>query len=124
MYYCLNIVTEHKNYPAAVLIRSVEPISGLNQKVKTDGPGKLCKAFKIDKGLNNTPAFGNQAKLWIEDHGLSLFQAKVSNTCALYTHNCAIATFILVYAQYFSPFQRFPLPVTCRSFSLKGEVRQ
>lgn len=26
MYYCLNIVTEQKNYPAAVLIRAIQPI--------------------------------------------------------------------------------------------------
>jgi len=67
MYYCLNIVTEHKSYPAAVLIRAVEPISGFKTKIKTDGPGKLCREFKIDKTLNGSPAFGKNCKLWIED---------------------------------------------------------
>lgn len=69
MYYCLNIVTEHKSYPAAVLLRSVKVISGLNLKIKTDGPGKLCCALKIDKSLNGSPAFGQKAKLWLEDRG-------------------------------------------------------
>lgn len=69
MYYCLNIVTQRRDYPAAVLIRAVEPISGLKPKIKTDGPGKLCQAFKIDKTLNNTPAFTQSTKLWIEDQG-------------------------------------------------------
>jgi len=69
MYYCLNIVTEHKSYPAAVLIRGLEPVSGLRSNVKTNGPGKLCREFKIDKNLNRTPAFGPKAKLWIEDSG-------------------------------------------------------
>jgi DNA-3-methyladenine glycosylase len=50
MYYCLNIVTEKKNFPAAVLIRALEPIAGI--KKLTNGPGKLCQAFKIDKKLN------------------------------------------------------------------------
>ncbi|EKE21915.1 MAG: hypothetical protein ACD_7C00095G0001 [uncultured bacterium] len=29
-YNCLNIVTEEKNYPAAVLIRAVEPLEGIS----------------------------------------------------------------------------------------------
>ena len=69
MYYCLNVVTEGKDYPAAVLIRGVKPLSGLKANVKTDGPGKLCRAFKIDKTLNGTAAFGTKAALWIEDRG-------------------------------------------------------
>lgn len=68
MYYCFNIVTEKKDFPSAILIRSVEPIQGikkmyqnrsislsqypkLNTKL-TNGPGKFCQAFKIDKKLN------------------------------------------------------------------------
>lgn len=50
MYYCLNIVTEKKGYPAAVLIRGVK-IDGVDYS-KTNGPGKLCKFLKIDKKLN------------------------------------------------------------------------
>jgi len=49
MYYCFNIVTEAKDFPAAVLIRAAEP---LNFSKATNGPGKLCRAFKIDKKLN------------------------------------------------------------------------
>ncbi|MBN1326130.1 DNA-3-methyladenine glycosylase [Candidatus Falkowbacteria bacterium] len=50
MYHCLNIVTEKKDFPAAILIRALEPIK--NIKTKTNGPGKLCRAFKISKNLN------------------------------------------------------------------------
>lgn len=50
MYYCLNAVTRPKNLGEAVLIRAVEPLKGL--KGKTDGPGKLCRAFGIDRSLN------------------------------------------------------------------------
>jgi len=49
MYYCFNIVTEAKDFPAAVLIRAAEP---LNFSKATNGPAKLCRAFKIDKKLN------------------------------------------------------------------------
>ncbi|BDU49922.1 DNA-3-methyladenine glycosylase [Haliovirga abyssi] len=64
MYYCLNIVTAKEDKPEAVLIRAVEPISGLeyikeNRKIKstkieelTNGPGKLCKALNINKSLD------------------------------------------------------------------------
>lgn len=66
MYYCLNIVANKENIPHCVLIRAVEPLneetiafSKGNRPIKskklqdlTNGPGKLCKALKIDKGLN------------------------------------------------------------------------
>jgi DNA-3-methyladenine glycosylase len=68
MYFCLNIVTEAKDFPAAILIRALEPIEGIkqmqkNRKLKasafilrpsalTNGPSKLCQALKIDKKLN------------------------------------------------------------------------
>lgn len=65
MHYCLNLVTEKNNYPAAVLIRGLKPIAGLGLKTKLDGPGKICRAFKIDKKLNQAPAFGPTAQLWL-----------------------------------------------------------
>jgi DNA-3-methyladenine glycosylase len=34
MYSCFNIVTEKENYPAAVLIRSIQPIKGINLMIK------------------------------------------------------------------------------------------
>jgi len=55
MYHCLNIVTEKKGYPAAVLIRALQPIKGIQGK--TDGPGKLCRELGItraDTGLDIT----------------------------------------------------------------------
>ena len=62
MYYCLNIVTEKNDFPAAVLIRGVE-IEDVDHK-KTNGPGKLCKFLKIDKKLNGWD-FMLGEKLWI-----------------------------------------------------------
>lgn len=35
MFYCLNLVTERKGFPAAVLIRSVEPIEGVKLMIKS-----------------------------------------------------------------------------------------
>lgn len=75
MYYCFNIVTERKGFPAAVLIRAVEPrLAGetstfhlRRSKKISSGPGKLCQYLKIDQKLNGVDLTGNV--LWIEDKG-------------------------------------------------------
>ncbi len=63
MYYCINIITEKKNFPAAVLIRGVS-IGGIEYK-KTNGPGKLCRELKIDKTLNGWDMTRGE-KIWIQ----------------------------------------------------------
>ncbi|WP_407311509.1 DNA-3-methyladenine glycosylase [Desulfosporosinus sp. SB140] len=83
MYYCFNIVTREEGNPQAVLLRAVEPIEGFNlmaqnrfkktysqltksqMKALTNGPGKLCKAFLIDKSSNGEDLCGS--KLYIEE---------------------------------------------------------
>ena len=50
MYDCFNVVTEKVDYPAAVLIRAVDPLEGCVGS--TDGPGKLCRAMNITRALN------------------------------------------------------------------------
>jgi DNA-3-methyladenine glycosylase len=78
-YFCLNAVTEARDYPAAVLIRAVEPLDHLavmkrlrkNPDHNTNigsGPGKLCMAMAIDKKLNGIDLTGDT--LWIEDRKL------------------------------------------------------
>ena len=62
MYHCLNIVTEKKEYPAAILIRGVEGVSG---------PGRVSKYFGIDRSFNAKSA-GRKNGLWIEDRGVKL----------------------------------------------------
>jgi DNA-3-methyladenine glycosylase len=62
MYFMLNVVCEKKGFPAAVLIRAVEPVVGLHAMRRrrnlerdrdlTNGPGKLCIAFGITTDLN------------------------------------------------------------------------
>lgn len=61
-HFLLNVVTEKENVPGAVLIRSVEPIDGIEwmqrnrrkQDIRqlTNGPGKLTQAFGITKVHN------------------------------------------------------------------------
>jgi DNA-3-methyladenine glycosylase len=50
MYYCMNVVTEREGHASAVLLRAVEPVK--NVKGRTQGPGLLCNALRIDKRLN------------------------------------------------------------------------
>lgn len=50
MYFCMNVVTEPEGFGCAVLIRAVEPIQHIS--ARTQGPGLLCKAMRIDKRLN------------------------------------------------------------------------
>ena len=75
-HFCLNAVTESEGYPAAVLIRAVEPLENvdcmraLRKQPERDsniasGPGKLCMALSIDKKLNGEDLTGSV--LWIED---------------------------------------------------------
>jgi len=50
MYFCLNVVTEREGHASAVLLRAIEPIK--NIEGRTQGPGLLCRAMKINKSLN------------------------------------------------------------------------
>lgn len=63
MYHCLNVVTERKDFPAAVLIRAVE-IENVSFK-QTNGPGKLCRFLNIDRTFNGAD-MTSRKELWIE----------------------------------------------------------
>lgn len=52
MYNCLNVVTEMKDYPAAILIRGAIPIKEFEAETKLDGPGKLCREMHITREQN------------------------------------------------------------------------
>jgi DNA-3-methyladenine glycosylase len=52
MYHCFNVVTEAPGVGAAVLVRGVEPVEGLPPEARTDGPGRLCRAFGITLAHN------------------------------------------------------------------------
>ena len=77
MYYCLNVVTERKGFPAAVLLRGAEPLDGISYMKSNfppnyrhrlaDGPGKLCRAFKLTRRQNGLDLTGNS--LFLEDRG-------------------------------------------------------
>lgn len=70
VHWMLNVVTGDEGHPAAVLFRTVGSFNG---------PGKLTKAFSIDKQLNGQPAL-EESGLWIEDAGLKIPRSKIRRT--------------------------------------------
>ncbi|EKE15517.1 MAG: hypothetical protein ACD_11C00146G0004 [uncultured bacterium] len=77
MYHCFNIVTEKKDFPAAVLIRAVK-IDDVEYK-KTNGPGKLCKLLRIDRKLNGYD-ITKREKIWIESGDAKFLKSKKIKT--------------------------------------------
>ena len=65
MHNCFNVVCEREGFPAAVLVRALEPGEGLARTV--DGPGKLCAALHITREHNGLDLCGGD--LWLEDRG-------------------------------------------------------
>ena len=77
IYHCLNFVTEPEGEPAAVLLRSVEVVSGLEAACRlrygkgwasltpaqrrnlTNGPGKVCKALDLTTAQNRLDLTGD-----------------------------------------------------------------
>ena len=85
MYSMLNLVTEAKDFPAAVLIRAVEPVRGVELMKQrrqngtlrnlASGPGKLCQAFDIDRTLDGADLCGKIIYVEDRDEPVPKFQA-------------------------------------------------
>lgn len=71
-HWMLNVVTEREGFPAAVLIRAIQPIegvevmSGRRNGRDTFGPGKLCQAMGIGRSENGVDLTETSSGLWIE----------------------------------------------------------
>jgi DNA-3-methyladenine glycosylase len=75
MHHCLNVVTEAEGFPAAVLIRGMEPLEGVAamqanragrpQRDLADGPAKLCQALAVDRRLDGHDLAAGVG-LWLE----------------------------------------------------------
>lgn len=75
MYHCMNVVTEPEGEPAAVLLRAMEPIAGI-ETIRTlrfgdkplapyrrrnfmNGPGKICKGLSLTTAENGLDLTGD-----------------------------------------------------------------
>jgi DNA-3-methyladenine glycosylase len=82
-HWMLNVVTEKMDYPAAVLIRGIEPLAGLEWMAErrpepprragrplsrgwTDGPAKLTQALAITGRLNGIDLCAANGELYLE----------------------------------------------------------
>ena len=85
MYNQFNVVTNIENIPHAVLVRAVEPVEGLDVMRRrrpgrseyelTSGPGRLCIAMGIDRGLDKADLLGD--RVWIEE-GVSVSPRQIA----------------------------------------------
>lgn len=81
IHFLFNVVTNTEDTPEAVLIRAVEPLTGVDEmKVRrcfvrnefhlTSGPGKLTKALGIGRSFNGKSLLDDE--IWIEDSGMKV----------------------------------------------------
>jgi DNA-3-methyladenine glycosylase len=84
-HYCLNVSCEPEGMAGGVLVRALEPISGVEQMAKargmeihgpkdlvklTSGPGRLAQAFAITRaGDNGCDLTSAKSSLWIGEDG-------------------------------------------------------
>lgn len=89
--HCINVVTEPAGMGAAILIRGLEPVEGLDRMLAnrnlvtnpsrsqasmasaqraTRGPGRLCSALAIDRGLDGIDLL-TSSKIWLESRSES-----------------------------------------------------
>ncbi len=76
VHHCLNVVTAAEGFPAAVLIRALEPLAGLDRMRAlrgnrpdgelASGPGRLCQAMAIDREFNGADLCAPNALLFLE----------------------------------------------------------
>ena len=77
MHHCLNVVTEREGVPAAVLVRALEPLEGIEEMQArrgdrpdvqlTSGPARLCQALGIDRRFDGADLCAPDALLFLEE---------------------------------------------------------
>jgi DNA-3-methyladenine glycosylase len=77
MHHMLNLVTEREEFPAAILIRALEPREGISLMKKRrqteepfnlcSGPAKICQAFGIDRSHNGLSLSSSRSPILIKE---------------------------------------------------------
>jgi len=90
LHWLLNAVTDREGTPAAVLIRSIQPVEGIDEMAKnrpyramkrgwTNGPAKLTQALGVRGAFNRADLCDCSDGLWIE-HGQGFPNSEVEQT--------------------------------------------
>ncbi|MBC7387419.1 MAG: DNA-3-methyladenine glycosylase [Cryobacterium sp.] len=72
MYFCLNAVTGERGVPEAVLIRATEPFPlseappERGSRLETNGPGKLCRFYGIERDDDGLNLASSRSRIFIE----------------------------------------------------------
>ena len=76
MHWMLNVVTEEQNFPAAVLLRAIQPLEGIEEmqrlrggkdlRLLAKGPACLTQAMGINRADNGLDLCAYDSRLWIE----------------------------------------------------------
>jgi DNA-3-methyladenine glycosylase len=76
MHNCLNVVTGREGFPAAVLVRALEPVEGIavmrekrggrGGSELTSGPARLCQALEIDRRFDGVDLCEVDSVLFVE----------------------------------------------------------
>lgn len=79
MHHLVNVVTEREGFPAAVLIRALQPEAGVGRmsrrrgtrevRALTSGPSRLCQALAIDLRLNDSSLAGPELAVCDDGRG-------------------------------------------------------
>jgi DNA-3-methyladenine glycosylase len=77
MHHCFNVVTGREGHPAAVLVRALQPLEGIDDMRAlrggrpdlplTSGPARLCQALAIDRRFDGTDLCSPDALLFLEE---------------------------------------------------------
>jgi DNA-3-methyladenine glycosylase len=67
MHYCLNVSVEARGTPGCVLIRAAEPLTAALGSLNCRGPGRLCRALGIDRGMSGQSAFDPGTGLYLRE---------------------------------------------------------
>jgi len=96
MHWMLNFVAGSEGFPAAVLIRSILPVEGIelirmrrNKQPRehwTDGPAKICQALNIDSSFHGVDVCSPNSELFVET-GLALADSQVYESARIGLNN-------------------------------------
>ncbi|GAC1630173.1 MAG: DNA-3-methyladenine glycosylase [Chloroflexota bacterium] len=110
MHHCMNVVTGDDGEAGAVLVRALEPMSGIEvmqrlRNVKStvelcNGPAKLCQALAVDRSHNGLDLTGTE--IWIEDAGGKCDDVVVTTRVGLSRGRDLLLRFFLAHNRYVS----------------------